>query len=153
MDVSAESGTIFQQKWAARGLAVGDIDNDGNLDVVVATNNGPAYVLHNTGARDAHWLTLNLVGRKSNRDGIGAEVKLVSTSGATQYATVSTSGSYLSSSDKRAHFGLGKDAAAKSIEIRWPSGTIQVLKDVSANQILTVTEPETVLSGASSKSH
>ena len=153
VDVSAESGTIFQQKWAARGLAVGDIDNDGNLDVVVATNNGPAYVLHNTGARDAHWLTLNLVGRKSNRDGIGAEVKLVSASGAAQYATASTSGSYLSSSDKRVHFGLGKDGAAKSIEIRWPNGTIQVLKDISANQILTVTEPENVLSGASSKSH
>jgi enediyne biosynthesis protein E4 len=145
VDVSAQSGEIFRQKWAARGLAVGDIDNDGSLDVVITTNNGPAYVLHNEGARPNHWLTLQLVGRRSNRDGIGAEVKLVSSSGANQYATVSTAGSYLSSSDKRVHFGLGADLSAKTVEVHWPSGILQRLSNVKADQILTVTEPDSAL--------
>ncbi len=138
-DVSAQSGEVFKQKWAARGLAVGDIDNDGALDVVVTTNNGPAYVLRNQGGATNHWLTLNLVGTRSNRDGIGAEIKLVSATGA-QYATVTTAGSYLSSSDKRVHFGLGNDAMVKSVEIRWPSGIVQRLSDIKADQILKVLE-------------
>ncbi len=141
-DVSAQSGEVFKQKWAARGLAVGDIDNDGALDVVVTTNNGPAYILRNQGGAANHWLTLNLVGTKSNRDGIGAEIKLVSASGA-QYATVTTAGSYLSSSDKRVHFGLGNDDMVKSIEIRWPSGIVQRLSDIKADQILKVLESGT----------
>jgi enediyne biosynthesis protein E4 len=141
VDVSKESGPVFQKNWAARGLAVGDIDNDGALDVVVTTNNGPAYVLHNRGGNIAHWLTLQLIGTKSNRDGIGAEVALVSLSGKPQFATVTTAGSYLSASDKRVHFGLGTDDSIKSIEIRWPSGIMQKLENVKPNQILTVTEP------------
>jgi len=140
-DASALSGEIFQKKLAARGLAVGDLNNDGTLDVVITTNNGPAYVLQNTGNRN-HWLTLQLVGHKSNRDGIGAEVKMVSASGATQYATVSTAGSYLSASDRRVHFGLGSETSAKLIEIHWPSGIVQRLQNVNANQFLTITEPD-----------
>ena len=140
VDVSAESGAVFKQKWAARGLAVGDIRNSGALDLVISTNNGPAYVLRNQGGARNHWLTLQLEGRKSNRDGIGAEVKIVSAAGASQFATVSTSGSYLSACDRRVHFGLGADAAVKSIEIRWPSGILQRLENVTANQILTVVE-------------
>jgi len=141
-DVSARSGAVFQHKWAARGLAVGDLDNDGALDVVITTNNGAAYVLHNHGGNQNHWLTLHLVGRKSNRDGIGAEIKMVLAAGA-QYATVSTSGSYLSAGDPRVHFGLGPDTSAKYIEIHWPSGIVQRFDDVRADQILTVTEPDT----------
>ncbi|HYA63705.1 MAG TPA: CRTAC1 family protein, partial [Candidatus Sulfotelmatobacter sp.] len=147
-DVSAQSGAVFKQKWAARGLAVGDLSNSGALDVVVSTNNGPAYVLRNQGGNRNHWLTLQLEGRKSNRDGIGAEVKMVSASGAAQYATVSTTGSYLSASDRRVHFGLGTDASAKSIEIRWPSGVRQRLENVPANQILKVVEPDQTPTGA-----
>ena len=138
-DVSAQSGAIFQQAWVARGLAIGDLDNDGRVDAVVTTNDGPAYILHNETESTNHWLNLKLVGHKSNRDGIGAVIKLVTKSG-TQYTTVSTSGSYLSSSDKRAHFGLGVDAVMDKIEIRWPSGVNQVLIQVKADQNLTVEE-------------
>ena len=89
-----------------RGLAVGDLDNDGREDVVVTTNDGPAYVLHNETTSANNWLTLDLVGHQSNRDAIGAEVKVI-TAGGPQWLTISPAGSYLSSSDKRAHFGLG----------------------------------------------
>jgi enediyne biosynthesis protein E4 len=140
VDVSADSGKVFQQAWVGRGLAIGDIDNDGRLDAVVTTNDGPAYVLHNETPTSNHWLTLNLIGHKSNRDAIGAEVKLTTAAGS-QFATVTTAGSYLSSSDKRVHFGLGSEAVAQTIEIRWPSGIVQTLKDIKADQILQIDEP------------
>ena len=140
VDVSKDAGSIFEQSWVGRGLAVGDIDNDGRLDAVVTTNDGPAYVLHNDTATPHHWLTLQLVGHKSNRDAIGAVVKLV-TAQSSQFVTVTTAGSYLSSSDKRVHFGLGSQTAAKTIEIRWPSGTRQVLPNVQCDRILRVDEP------------
>jgi len=139
-DVSAEAGAVFKEAWAGRGLAIGDLDNDGRLDAVVTTNNGPLYVLHNETVSQNHWLLLKLVGHKSNRDGIGAEVKLV-TAASAQYQTVTTAGSYLSSSDKRVHFGLGAATSAQSIEIRWPSGIRQTLKGIPADQILQVDEP------------
>ena len=139
VDVSEQSGKVFQQKWAARGMAIGDIDNDGKTDVVVTENNGPAWILHNETATHNHWITLQLVGVKSNRDGIGAQIKITTAAG-DQYATVTTASSYQSSGDKRAHFGLGSANVVKQVEIRWPSGVIQVLKDVSPDQILTVTE-------------
>ena len=140
VDVSADSGQVFQQAWAARGMAIGDIDNDGRLDAVVTTNDGPAYILHNETATQNHWLKLLLVGHKSNRDAIGAEIKLITAKGA-QFAVVTTAASYLSSSDKRVHFGLGPENVAQSVEIRWPSGIVQTLKDVKADQILQVDEP------------
>jgi len=140
VDVSAEAGPVFQQAWVGRGMAIGDIDNDGRLDAVVTTNDGPLYVLHNETASSNHWLLLKLVGHKSNRDAIGAEIKLVTQAGS-QFQTVTTASSYLSSSDKRVHFGLGADASAQTIEIRWPSGIRQTLKNVAADQILQVDEP------------
>jgi hypothetical protein len=140
VDVSAQSGEVFTKPWVARGLAIGDLDNDGRMDAVVTTNDGPVHILHNETPTRNHWLLLKLVGHKSNRDAIGAEVRLNTTSGS-QYATVSTAGSYLSSSDKRVHFGLGTDAVAQSIEIRWPSGIKQMIKSVAADQILQVDEP------------
>jgi hypothetical protein len=140
VDVSADSGIVFQQAWVGRGLAVGDLDNDGLVDVVVTTNDGPAYVLRNETATGSHWLTLKLVGHKSNRDAIGAEVELVTARGS-QFATVTTASSYLSSSDKRVHFGLGSEAVAQAIEIHWPSGIAQELKNVHSDQILQVDEP------------
>jgi hypothetical protein len=140
VDVSAEAGAVFQQPWVARGLAVGDIDSDGRLDAIVTTNDGSAHLLHNETAIANHWLTLNLVGHKSNRDAIGAEVKLVTPAGR-QFEMVSTAGSYLSAKDKRVHFGLGAERIAKSIEIRWPSGILQKQTDVRADQILRIEEP------------
>jgi hypothetical protein len=140
VDVSSESGKVFDDRWVGRGLAVGDIDNDGRVDAVFSTNGGPGYVLRNETKTDNHWLTLSLVGHKSNRDGIGAVIKLTSAAGS-QWVTVTTGGSYLSASDKRAHFGLGTALAAQTIEIRWPSGLVQRLSNVRADQILTVNEP------------
>jgi hypothetical protein len=140
VDVSAASGAVFQQAWVGRGLATGDFDNDGRVDVVVTTNDGPAYIVRNETDSSNHWITLKLVGHKSNRDAIGAEVKIVTSQGA-QYATVSTAGSYLSSSDKRVHFGLGTDPTVQSVEIRWPSGIVQTVKNVAADQILQLDEP------------
>jgi len=142
IDVSSESGTAFQQLWLGRGLAIGDIDNDGRVDVVISTNDGPLHVLLNETLTSNHWLTLNLVGHKSNRDAIGAQVKIQTAEGV-QYATVSTAGSYLSASDKRVHFGLHGESVAQSIEIHWPSGSTQELKNVKADQILRVDEAPT----------
>jgi enediyne biosynthesis protein E4 len=139
-DVSKSSGGVFEQSWVARGLAVGDLDNDGRLDAVVTTNDGPVYVLHNETPAKNHWLLLKLVGHKSNRDGIGAVVTLTTNAG-TQSTTVSTASSYQSSSDKRVHFGLGTENVATRIEIRWPSGITQVLKNVKGDQVLQIDEP------------
>jgi hypothetical protein len=140
VDVSKDSGEVFQHAWVGRGLAVGDIDNDGRVDAIVTTNDGPAYILHNETSTQNHWLTLKLVGHKSNRDAIGAEVKLTTSKGS-QWVTVTTAGSYLSSSDKRVHFGLAAETAALKIDIRWPSGVLQHLDNVRADQILQVDEP------------
>jgi len=147
IDVSATSGDIFQERMAARGLAIGDIDNDGKVDAVITSNDGPAWVLLNKTETSNHWITLKLVGVKSNRDAIGAQVRVV-TSGGEQFGTVTTTGSYQSSSDKRLHFGLGSADSVKEIEIRWPSGIHQVLTNQKADAILTVTEPAESLSKA-----
>jgi len=140
VDISAQAGSVFRQPWVARGMAIGDLDNDGRIDAVVTTNDGPVHVLHNETTPQNHWILLKLVGHKSNRDAIGAEVTLVTGSGS-QYATVSTASSYLSASDKRVHFGLGQETTAQRIEIRWPSGISQTLKDIPADQILQIDEP------------
>jgi enediyne biosynthesis protein E4 len=140
VDVSEASGAVFHQPWASRGMAIGDLDNDGRLDAVVTTNGGPVHILRNETDTPFHWLGLQLIGHKSNRDAIGATVKVMSSLGM-QYATVTTAGSYLSSSDKRLHFGLGTGAKAQKVEIHWPSGIVQVLKDIPGDQMLRVDEP------------
>jgi enediyne biosynthesis protein E4 len=139
VDVSADSGGVFHEAWVGRGMAIGDIDNDGRIDAVVATNGGPLHIIHNETPTSNHWLTLKLVGHRSNRDGIGAEVKLITAKGP-QWLTATTASSYLSSSDKRVHFGLGSETSAQLVEIRWPSGVVQTLKDVRGDQILQVDE-------------
>lgn len=134
-------GEAFRKEWAGRGAAFGDLDNDGDVDVVVSNAGQYAYVLRNDGGNRNQWLGIATIGTKSNRDGIGARVKVVSASGLTQYFTVNTAVGYLSASDKRLVVGLGSDVTAKLVEIRWPSGTIQRLENVKAGQFLRVTEP------------
>ena len=146
-DVTASAGSVLQQEWVWRGLAIGDLDNDGRWDAVVTANDGPVRILHNETSGNNHWLALKLIGHKSNRDAIGAVVKLVTANGL-QYSTVTMTSSYLSSSDKRVHFGIGKEAVARTIEIRWPSGITQTLGDVRADQLLQVDEPLASLSQA-----
>jgi len=134
-------GEAFRKEWAGRGAAFGDLDNDGDVDVVVSNAGQYAYVLRNDGGNRNQWLGIATIGTKSNRDGIGARVKVMSASGLTQYFTVNTAVGYLSASDKRLIVGLGSDVTAKLVEIRWPSGTIQRLENVKAGQFLRVTEP------------
>jgi hypothetical protein len=140
VDVGPVSGDIFQQRWAARGLAIGDINNDGRLDAVITENGGPAHVLMNETATANHWIGFKLVGHVSNRNGIGAVIT-IGTSTGFQWYTVTTASSYFSSSDVRAHFGLGKDTVVKTVEIRWPSGIMQTLRDVVGDRYVTVDEP------------
>ena len=135
-------GEAFTQEWAGRGAAFGDLDNDGDVDIVVSNVGQPAFVLRNDGGNRNQWLAIKTVGSKSNRDGIGCAVKVVSQSGLTQYFTVSTAAGYLSSSDKRLLVGLGADTIAKLVEIRWPSGIVQTFQDVKAGQTLTATESQ-----------
>lgn len=120
---------------AARGASFGDINNDGWMDVVLTTLGGPPMLLLNRGGSN-HWLTITLEGTRSNRDGFGARVQV---NGQMRFAT--STGSYSCSNDKRLHFGLG-DSKTATIEILWPSGARQTLKDVPADQFLKIREPE-----------
>jgi hypothetical protein len=139
-DVSAEAGPAMRLRAAHRGAAFGDLNNDGKVDVVISAIGSPVEILYNTSPGGNHWIAIETVGAKSNRDGIGTRIKLTGESGLVQYNAVATAGSYASSSDKRAHFGLGHDSLVKEIELRWPSGTLQVLRNIKADQILKVTE-------------
>src|SRR3954469_13253406 len=120
-DVSGDAGDAMQLLAAHRGCAFGDLNNDGKVDVVVSAIGSPAELLYNTSSDSHHWVSIQTVGVKSNRDGIGTRIKLTSESGLVQYDHVTTAGSYASSSDPRVHFGLGDDATIKEIELRWPS--------------------------------
>ena len=140
VDVSSISSEIFHEAWVGRGMAIGDLNNDGRIDAVVSTNGGPAHLLLNLTETTNHWLTLRLIGHKSNRDAIGAQVRVVTAPGS-QWGTVTTSSGYLSASDPRLHFGLGAELMARRVEIRWPSGIQQVLLNVKGDRQLTIDEP------------
>jgi enediyne biosynthesis protein E4 len=135
------AGSAFEQAWAGRGAAFGDLDNDGDLDAIVSNVGQRAVVLRNDGGHSRGWLRIVTRGTRSNRDGIGCKVKVVGASGLTQHFTVTTAVGYLSASDKRLLVGLGTDASARRVEIRWPSGTTQTFADVPAGQTLVATEP------------
>jgi len=133
--------SAFPGIYAARGAAFGDFDNDGYIDIAVNCNDGAALLFRNGGvAPGRHWLIVNTVGTKSNRDGIGARIRLVTESGVEMFGFVSTAGSYASASDKRVHFGLGNDSLVRLMEIDWPSGIQQQIRDIRADRIVTVRE-------------
>lgn len=134
-------GESFQKNWAGRGAAFGDLDNDGDIDVVVGNLGQKALVLRNDGGNRGNWLGIRTAGKTSNRDGIGCRVKIVSASGLTQHFTINTAVGYLSASDKRLLVGLGGDPTAKLVEIRWPSGVVQRFDNVKSGQTFTATEP------------
>ena len=138
-DVSKGAGAAFETALAHRGVAFGDLDNDGRVDAVVTVLGGNAQYFHNISPNRNHWILLKLVGVKSNRMGLGAQVRITTDAGV-QYNHATTSTGYACSSDPRVHFGLGPAKVVKEIEIRWPSGVRQVLHDVPADRILTITE-------------
>ncbi len=136
-DVSKEAGPDFQVPRAHRGSAFADFDNDGNIDIVVSALQDTAELWHNVSPTQNNWIILRLIGSKSNRDGIGARVRI-----GKQTNHMTTAFGYASSSHFGVHFGLGKSPTIDEIEIRWPSGIVQVLHKVSANQRLEVREPQ-----------
>jgi hypothetical protein len=140
-DVSATAGADFTRPAPNRGLAYGDLDNDGRMDLVVTSLGGPVRVLHNITETHNHWILLKLVGTKSNRMGIGAQIRVTTDDGRRLYNEATTSTGYAASSDPRVHFGLGSSRVIREIEIRWPSGTRQLLHDVAADRVMEVTEP------------
>ena len=141
VDVSEDMGKDFLHKGYQRGSAFGDLNNDGAMDIVVTSLNEPPRILINTADSGNHWLILSLTGHKSARDAIGARVKVTTASGRALYNHVSISSGFMSSSDKRVHFGLGEETKISAVEIHWPSGIDQVLKNVAADQFLKIDEP------------
>src|SRR5579863_18209 len=138
--LTQEAGLTARPPARHRGCAFGDLDGDGRVDVVATALGEDAEIWMNRSEKSGHWLDIALQGTKSNRDGIGARIKLVTKNGA-QYNHMTTSVGYASSSYGPVHFGLGADTRADSIVIYWPSGTIQTLENISGDQILKVTEP------------
>ena len=141
-EVSSTAGSDFVTPAAHRGLAFGDLFNNGHIDAVVTVLGGPVKILRNVSQNENHWILLKLVGTKSNRMAIGAQVHITTADGRSQWNEVTTSVGYTSSSDYRVHFGLGPNNLVKDIEIRWPSGIRQFLNDVAVDRIVTITEPQ-----------
>jgi enediyne biosynthesis protein E4 len=136
-DISSDAGEAITSRHSARGLAVGDIDNDGTLEVLVNNQNEPPSLWKQANPPAGHWLLIQLAGTRSNRSAIGARVA-VSAAGRVQVDELRSGGSYVSQSDMRLHFGLGSAARADSITVRWPSGEQTVLRDVGADRVVNI---------------
>jgi hypothetical protein len=143
-DASDQAGAAIQEPRVSRGLAIGDLFNDGNMDVVVEDLTGGPMILRNHGIAGRHWVSFELQGTKSNRLAIGARLKLVA-GGMTQTDEIHSGGSYLSQSDLRVHFGLGKATKIDSLEIRWPSGKVETIKDLEADKLYSVLEGQGIV--------
>ena len=138
-EVAAESGSALMIPRVSRGVAFGDLDNDGYIDAVINNLDGGPTILKNDGGSHNNWITVKLLGSGKNRDVVGARVKIVSDD-LTQWDEVHAGGSYLSSNDPRLHYGLGKKNKVSLIEIHWPDGKIDTVANVSANNFLTIEE-------------
>jgi enediyne biosynthesis protein E4 len=143
-NVSNAVGADFTKPLVGRGAIYGDFDHDGDLDVLLTSNNGPAHLYRNDGGNKNKWISIRTVGTRSNRDGIGASVAIASASGK-QWNVVRSGSSYASESDRTLVFGLGQDPVVTSIEVRWPSGTKQKFANVAANQFITIDETRGIL--------
>jgi hypothetical protein len=141
VNVSATAGRAFNSSLTARGAAFGDLNNDGQPDIVVTVLDGEPVVLRNDGTKN-HWLGLSLVGSKSNRNGIGARITVTDNLGKRQIFDANTSGSYLSSNDPRVIVGLGAATATQSVKVQWPSGRVQILTDKPIDRYLVISEQE-----------
>jgi enediyne biosynthesis protein E4 len=150
-DVSSEVGGAVIEPTPSRGCAFGDYDNDGRLDILINPVNAVPELLHAESVNQNNWIKIRTIGTKSNRDGIGARIKCVTADAVSQIDEVRSGGSYYSQNDLRVHFGLGKNLRVKSIEIRWPSGQTETLKDIAANQLITVKEGAGVVRATSFK--
>ena len=143
-NVSAQMGADFVRPMVARGAAYADFDQDGDLDILVSTNNGPAYLFRNDGGNRNHWLSVRLSGTRSNRDGIGAVVRIHSASGE-QWNMVRSGSSYCSQSELALTFGLGADTAVSSVDVEWPSGPRQHFGNMPANQRIVIDEDKGIM--------
>ena len=139
-DVSAGAGADFQTPALHHGTAFADFDNDGRVDAVVTTLEGPVKLFRNVTAGAGHWLAVRLKGTTSNRQGLGAVVRVTLPDGRTLYGEATTSVGYASSSEPLVRFGLGLNAHVKQVEVRWPGGGVQKLGDVKADRILEIEE-------------
>jgi hypothetical protein len=138
-DTSEAGGLLGLAPRAGRGVAFADFDNDGYVDVIVANNGDPPTLLRNSGKHENHFVNLKLVGTKSNRDALGARIK-VTAGKISQIREIAGGGSYLSQSDLRGNFGLGDATVALTVEVTWPSGGRQVFHDVKADQFYSIEE-------------
>ncbi len=138
-DVSDKAGEAVLKPNASRGAAFGDFDNDGDIDILISSVNGPPELLRADSSNQNNWIKIKTIGVKSNRNGIGARIKCVTQDGS-QIDEVRSGGSYYSQNDLRVHFGLGKNQRVKTLEIQWPSGQVDTLTNIAANQIITVKE-------------
>jgi hypothetical protein len=138
-EVGRLSGSGFAVEKVGRTLAAGDIDNDGDLDLLVTNNGDTVDLLRNEGGRDNHAVLLRLVGARSNRNAIGARVRLTAGK-TTQLREVKAGSSYLGQPDLRLHFGLGRTQAIDRIEVRWPAGATEVVENLAVNQMVTIVE-------------
>jgi hypothetical protein len=139
-EVSRKVGKDFQQPVVARGAAYGDIDNDGDLDVLISTNSGPAVLFRNDGGNKNNYIRFKTVGSKSNRDGVGAKIVINLNDGIKKWQQVKSASSYCSQNESIVTFGLGSDKQIKRVAVTWPSGSSQTLENVNANQLVVLSE-------------
>jgi hypothetical protein len=143
-DASGQAGAALKEKHVSRGLAVADLFNDGNMDVVIGDLDGSPMILRNHGVPGRHWISFELAGTKSNRMALNARLKIVA-GGVTQTDEIHSGGSYLSQNDVRIHFGLGDAKKIDSLEIRWPSGKIETLGELPADKFYSILEGQGVV--------